>query len=212
LTLLWLILKGLGAGLAIAIPVGPVNVLVASRSLAKGRHAGIVSGLGAALADTFYGSIAGFSITFVIQFLKREEFWIRVFGGVLLVGIGVVYFRKPPEQMKREEGKAAHSDFVSTLLLTLTNPTTVLSFLAVLAALGLDEGSPSWRTLGLVGGIFAGSMTWWIVLTETVYRLRDRFDERAICWMNRVAGLAIGAFGVLTFVLGVVHGPNVRTP
>jgi len=207
LMLLWLILKGLGAGLAIAIPVGPVNVLVASRSMAKGRHAGIVSGLGAALADTFYGSIAGFSITFIIQFLVREEFWIRVVGGLLLVGIGVVYFRKPPEAMKREEG-GAHSDFVSTLLLTLTNPTTVLSFLAVLAALGLGEGSPSWRTLGLVGGIFCGSMTWWIVLTETVYRLRDRFDERAICWMNRVAGLAIGAFGVLTFVLGVVHGKD----
>ena len=204
--LLWLILKGLGAGLAIAIPVGPVNVLVASRSLAKGRHAGIVSGLGAALADTLYGSIAGFSITFVIQFLIREEFWIRVVGGILLVGIGVVYFRKPPAEMKREEGGGTHSDFVSTLLLTLTNPTTVLSFLAVLAALGLGEGSPNWRTLGLVGGIFCGSMIWWIVLTETVYRLRDRFDERAICWMNRVAGLAIGAFGVLTFVLGVVKG------
>jgi hypothetical protein len=45
-----------------------------------------------------------------------------------------------------------------------------------------------------------------MVLTETVYRLRDRFDEYAICWMNRVAGLAIGAFGILTFVLGIVHG------
>jgi hypothetical protein len=39
-----------------------------------------------------------------------------------------------------------------------------------------------------------------------VYRLRDRFDEGAIRWMNRIAGLAIGAFGVLTFVLGVVKG------
>src|SRR5438045_2742668 len=116
-----MILKGLAAGLAIAIPVGPVNVLVASRALANGRHRGIVSGVGAALADTLYGSIAGFSITFIIQFLKEEEFWIRVVGGVLLVGIGVVYFRKPPAHMSREE-PGAHSDLVSTLLLTLTNP------------------------------------------------------------------------------------------
>jgi threonine/homoserine/homoserine lactone efflux protein len=198
-------LKGLAAGLAIAIPVGPVNVLVASRALAKGRRPGIVSGLGAALADTLYGSIAGFSITFVISFLKREEFWIRVVGGVLLVGIGVIYFRKRPQQMTTETG-GDHSDFVSTLLLTLTNPTTVLSFLAVLAGLGLDNGSPNWRTLALVGGIFCGSMLWWIILTETVYRLRDRFNDRAIRWMNRIAGLAIGAFGTLTFILGVMHG------
>jgi threonine/homoserine/homoserine lactone efflux protein len=202
---LWLILKGLAAGLAIAIPVGPVNVLVASRALGPSRRRGIVSGLGAALADTLYGSIAGFSITFIIQFLRREEFWIRVVGGVLLVGIGIIYFRKPPQHM-HEESNGTHSDFVSTLLLTLTNPTTVLSFLAVLAALGLGESSPTWRTLGLVGGIFVGSMTWWIVLTETVHRLRDRFNERKIRWMNRIAGLAIGAFGLLTFVLGVTHG------
>jgi len=205
LNVLWLALKGLAAGLAIAIPVGPVNVLVASRALAGGRRPGIVSGLGAAMADTFYGSIAGFSITFIIQFLLREEFWIRVIGGILLVGIGVVYFRKPPQHMEAASA-GAHSDFVSTLLLTLTNPTTVLSFLAVLAALGLGDSGPDWRTLVLVGGIFCGSMTWWIILTETVYRLRDRFDERAVSWMNRIAGLAIGAFGVLTFILGMVQG------
>ena len=204
--ILWMILKGLAAGLAIAIPVGPVNVLVASRALTRGRRAGIVSGVGAALADTFYGSLAGFSITFIIQFLKREEFWIRVVGGVLLVGIGILYFRKPPEHLSEERNGGAHSDLVSTLLLTLTNPTTVLSFLAVLAGLGLGNEGPSWRTMALVGGIFAGSMTWWIILTVTVYRLRDRFDDRAVCWMNRIAGLAIGAFGVLTFVLGIAHG------
>jgi threonine/homoserine/homoserine lactone efflux protein len=203
----WLILKGLAAGLAIAVPVGPVNVLVASRALSNGRKRGIVSGVGAALADTFYGSIAGFSITFIIQFLKREEFWIRVIGGLLLFGIGVVYFRKTPQEMQSDES-GAHSDLVSALILTLTNPTTVLSFLAVLAALGLGGEAPNWRTMAMVGGIFFGSMMWWIILTETVYRLRDRFDKRAIRWMNRIAGLAIGAFGVLTFVLGVVQGPH----
>ena len=205
MTVFWLILKGLAAGLAIAIPVGPVNVLVASRALANGRRAGIVSGLGAAVADTLYGSIAGFSITFVISFLTREEFWIRVIGGALLVGIGVVYFRKPPQQMSAQSS-GDHSDLISTLLLTLTNPTTVLSFLAVLAVLGLGDEAPSLHTLALVGGIFAGSMTWWVVLTEIAFRLRDRFNERTVCWMNRLAGLAIGAFGVLTFVLGLVHG------
>jgi threonine/homoserine/homoserine lactone efflux protein len=205
LTTLWLLLKGLAAGLAIAIPVGPVNVLVASRAVTGTRKRGLVSGLGAALADTFYGSIAGFSITFIIQFLEREQFWIRVAGGILLIGIGVMYFRKPPQQM-RDEQNGTHSDLVSAFLLTLTNPTTVLSFLAVLAALGLGQDAPTWRTAAVVGGIFCGSMAWWIILTETVHRLRGRFNERTICWMNRAAGLAIGSFGLLTFVLGLVHG------
>ncbi len=204
---LWLLSKGFMAGLAIAVPVGPVNVLCASRTLAKGRVSGLLSGFGAATADALYGAIAGFSITFVIQFLQRQEFWIRVFGGLLLIAIGVIYFRKPPQApAKRSEDAADHSDFSSTLLLTLTNPTSILSFMAVLAGLGMGGQPASWLTLLLVAGIFSGSMLWWVILVMLVNRFRDRFDERAMHWMNRVAGLAIGGFGIATFLLGLKHG------
>jgi len=201
---LWVIIKGLMAGIAIAAPVGPVNVLCASRTLSKGRTSGLVSGLGAATADGFYGAIAGFSITLVIEFLRREQFWIRVAGGLLLIAIGVVYFCKKPhpmEQKHRDEPK--HSDYTSTLLLTLTNPTTVLSYLAVLTALGLAEAHVWWMNFLLVAGIFSGSMLWWIILVIIVNRLRDQFDDHTIGWMNRIAGLAIGAFGLFTFVVGI---------
>jgi threonine/homoserine/homoserine lactone efflux protein len=204
---LWLLSKGLVAGLAIAVPVGPVNVLCASRTLSRGRLSGLMSGLGAATADTLYGAIAGFSITFLIQFLEREVFWIRVVGGVLLVAIGAMYFRKPAQAVTlRGEAGAVHSDFVSTLLLTLTNPTTVLSFLAVLAGLGMGGHREWWLTFLLVGGIFCGSMLWWVTLVLLVNRFRDRFDQRAMRWMNRVAGLAIGGFGIVTFLIGLRHG------
>jgi threonine/homoserine/homoserine lactone efflux protein len=195
------------AGLAIAVPVGPVNVLCASRTLSKGRLSGLISGFGAATSDTLYGGIAGFSITFLIEFLEREEFWIRVIGGLLLVAIGVMYFRKPAPAVKLPgEDGTARSDFSSTLLLTLTNPTTVLSFLAVLAGLGMGEHRQWWLTFLLVGGIFCGSMLWWVILVLMVNRFRDRFDQRAIRLMNRIAGLAIGGFGIVTFLMGLRHG------
>ena len=203
----WLLSKGLMAGLAIAVPVGPVNVLCASRTLRKGRASGLISGFGAASADTVYGAIAGFSITFLIEFLEREEFWIRVIGGLLLMVFGWMYFRKPAQAMNlRGEDSAAHSDFASTLLLTLTNPTTVLSFLAVLTGLGMG-GHREWRlTFLLVGGIFCGSMLWWVALVLMIDRFRERFDLRAVRGMNRIAGLAIGGFGVVTFLIGLKHG------
>lgn len=201
---LWLLIKGFLAGLAIAAPVGPVNVMVASRTLAKNRLSGLVSGLGAATADAIYGAIATFSISFIIDFLNREVFWIRVLGGILLVGIGVMYFRKRPISLdKQSRDSSGHSDYVSALLLTLTNPTTVLSFVAVLAGMGMGGQRSKWLNFVLVGGIFCGSMLWWTILVEIVNRLRDRFNEGAICWMNRVAGIAIGGFGLVTFFLGV---------
>jgi threonine/homoserine/homoserine lactone efflux protein len=204
---LWLLSKGLVAGLVIAVPVGPVNVLCASRTLRKGRTSGLISGFGAATADAVYGAIAGFSITFLIDFLEREEFWIRVIGGLLLVAFGVMYFRKPAQVViPRGVDSAANSDFASTLLLTLTNPTTVLSFLAVLTGLGMG-GHREWRlTFLLVGGIFCGSMLWWVALVLMVNRFREQFDLRAMRGMNRIAGLGIGGFGVVTLLIGLKHG------
>src|SRR5262249_53835126 len=132
------------AGLAIAIPVGPVNVLCASKTIAKGRTSGLLCGLGAATADTLYGGIAGFSITLVIDWLLREEFWIRVIGGALLIAIGIVYFQKPPEHLQEKKDESSHSDYVETLVLTLTNPTTVLSFMAALSAPWPGERAARW--------------------------------------------------------------------
>lgn len=198
-----LLLRGVLAGLAIAIPVGPVNILCISRTITNGRIAGLISGLGAATADTLYGAIAGFSISLVINFLIREKFWIRLVGGALLVVIGLVYWFARPKSLKekQEEGESAHSAYVTTLLLTLTNPTTVLSYMAVLAALRLGEPRPWTMTLFLVLGIFCGSMIWWIVLAAIAGHFRDRFTDHAVVWMNRIAAFSIAGFGVFTMLI-----------
>ena len=196
--------KGLLAGLAIAAPVGPVNVLCISRTLRKGWKSGLASGLGAATADALYGAIAGFSINFIIQLLIREEFWLRLIGGSFLIVVGLLYYFKRAGSLEAQEaGSAKQSDFVSALLLNLTNPTTVLSFLAVLAALRASQPRSWWLDWLLVVGIFGGSLFWWIFLVMIVNRFRSRFDDRTMLWMNRLAGLAIGGFGAFTLVLSL---------
>jgi threonine/homoserine/homoserine lactone efflux protein len=197
-----LFVRGVAAGFAISAPVGPVNVLCISQTLVKGPRAGVISGLGAAAADTIYGSIAGFSISFIISFLKREEFWIRIFGGMVLIGIGVLYYFKKPRPLSEQRRETSvHAEFATAFLLNLTNPTTVLSFLAVLALLGLGEHRAWWLTGLMVAGIFTGAMIWWIILTVASNHFRDRFNDGATVWMNRIAGLAIGGFGLLTMIL-----------
>lgn len=199
-------IRGLVAGLIIAAPVGPVNLLCIRRTLEKGWKSGLVSGLGAALADTLYGAIAGFGISLVIQLLIREEFWIRMIGGIFLVGIGAVYYRKPPRSLHAgDDDSSANSDFASAFVLNLTNPTTVLSYLAVLATLGLGRQRPLWQSSLLVAGIFCGSMTWWTILVSTANRLRGRITDHTMRWMNHVAGIAIGAFGLVNVLLSRGH-------
>lgn len=195
------LLKGLAAGLAISASVGPVNVLCLSRTLTKGRKAGLISGFGAATADTIYGAIAGFSIQWVVGFLLREENWIRLFGGMLLIALGVFYYLRRPKGLREtREEKTTQSDWVSAFFLNLTNPATVLSFMAVLTALGFSERT-WWQDFTLVLGIFAGAMLWWTTLAAVVDHFRDQLSDGFTVWMNRVAGVAIGGFGVVTLAL-----------
>lgn len=195
-------IRGLAAGLIIAAPVGPVNLLCIRRTFEKGWKSGMVLGLGAALADTLYGAIAGFSITLAIQLLIREEFWIRLVGGILLMVIGVVYYRMPSRSLEAgPDVSSVNSDFVSAFLLNVTNPTTVLSFLAVLATLGIGRQRPLWQTSLLVAGIFCGSMIWWTILVSAANRLRSRITDRTMRWMNHVAAMAIGGFGLANVLL-----------
>ncbi len=198
-------LRGIAAGLMIAAPVGPVNVLCIQRSIQKGWRSGIVSGLGAALVDTFYGGIAGFSISLVIEFLIKEQFWIRLIGGFLLIAIGAVYYFRKPRSLESDGRSSEQFDFISALLLTATNPTTVLSFLAILAMLGMGQHQPLWQTSLLVGGIFLGSMSWWIILAGGANLLRDKVDDHTMLWLNRIGGLAIAAFGLINILLSHRH-------
>ena len=84
-----LFLKGLLIGFSIAAPVGPIGVLCIRRTLTDGRAAGFVSGLGAATADAFYGSVAGFGLAFISGFLISQGTWLRLLGGVFLLYLGI---------------------------------------------------------------------------------------------------------------------------
>src|SRR5690349_1559477 len=88
--MLWVnVLRGVLLGLSIAAPVGPIGVLCIRRTLANGRVVGFVSGLGAATADAFYGSVAAFGLTAISTLLIAQSFWLRLIGGAFLLYLGV---------------------------------------------------------------------------------------------------------------------------
>src|SRR5919201_2008869 len=160
-------LKGLVLGFSIAAPVGPIGVLCIRRSLAEGRVVGLVSGVGAATADALYGAVAAFGLTFVSALLVSQEFWLRVMGGAFLCYLGVKTFLTPPSaQPASTGGTGLAGAYTSTLFLTLTNPTTILSFAAIFAGLGVASSGGGYPSAGLlVLGVFAGSALWWLFLS-----------------------------------------------
>ncbi len=196
---LLLFVEGLGVGLAIAAPVGPVGVLCISRTLRHGLWIGLASGLGAAVADGVYGAVAGFGVSWVAEFLLTYQDTLRVMGGAFLLILGLRILIRGPAH---EAGHPAWSEprpalaFASCFLLTLTNPMTILAFVAVFAGLGLVEATTHIGTgVVLVLGVFLGSAFWWLALSGLVALLRGRVTPNILIWVNRVSGAILTGFG-----------------
>lgn len=197
------LLRGLLIGFSIAAVVGPIGILCIQRSLHKGFLTGLVTGMGAATADGIYGGIAAFSLTVITDVLIGQQNWIRLLGGLFLLYLGLkALLSKPAERAAQAGGSSLPGLYVSTLLLTLTNPLTILSFATVFAGLGVGangHGSLTAATLVTLG-VFAGSSCWWLLLSGGVSLLREKLTARWLLWMNRLAGIALLIFGIIALI------------
>ncbi len=196
------LLRGLIIGFSIAAPVGPIGVLCIRRTLAEGRASGFVSGLGAATADAIYGFIAGFGLTFISSILISQKVWLRLIGGAFLCYLGIkTFLAKPAEQAASAKGKGLVGAYASTFFLTLTNPMTILSFVAIFAGLGVAGASGSYVSAGvLVFGVFIGSALWWLILSGGVGLFRAKFNLHGLRWVNRISGVIITGFGLFALL------------
>jgi threonine/homoserine/homoserine lactone efflux protein len=194
-----LFFQGLLLGFSVAAPVGPIGVLCIRRTLAEGRATGFVSGLGAATADAFYGIIAGFGLTFISNVLIEQQVMLKLVGGAFLCYLGVrTFLARPAEHAAEIKSSGLVGAYGSILFLTLTNPLTILAFVAMFAGLGIanTRGDYLAATM-LVAGVFTGSATWWLLLSGSVGLLRARFNPHALLWVNRMSGVIIASFGLL---------------
>lgn len=195
------LLRGIILGFSIAAPVGPIGVLCIRRTLAQGRLVGLVSGLGAATADMFYGMVAAFGLTAISGLLVSQAFWLRLIGGVFLLYLGVrTFVAEPAAKAAIAEGAGLVGAFLSTLFLTITNPMTILSFMAIFAGLGVGDTGSYLGAAVLVLGVFLGSGFWWLLLSGGVSLFRSLFNLTALRWVNRLSGLIILGFAVYILV------------
>lgn len=220
--------KGLLMGVAIAAPVGPIGLLCIRRTIDQGRWVGIASGCGAATADGLYGTIAAFGLTAISAFLVEYTLYLQLIGGLFLCYLGLsTFFSKPPSATVTDAHSPASDNqnsqfeespdfsmqlrkqgllgaYTTTLALTLTNPATILSFLAIFAGLGITQ-TAYLSSITLVFGVFTGSVLWWLVLVSGVAHLRSRLTPQRFVrfnrWSSRVFGVLILGFGIAALVV-----------
>lgn len=189
------IVIGMIIGFGAAVFIGPVGVLCIDRTLKYGKRAGLVSGLGAALADGIYGILAVCSVTFVTGFLIPYQNTIRGLGSLILIGFGIKIFLEKISKKKGDVSKKdILEDFISTFFLTFTNPITIVTFISLLAVFGLKDVSKNpAEASAIILGIFTGSILWWILVCEITCRFRPKNLQK----VNKIAGILIAGFGAI---------------
>lgn len=213
-----LLAKGIAIGFAVAAPVGPIGMLCIRLTLEKGRLAGFSGGLGAAVADTVFAVIGAFAIIGAFGLsaggssIEAYRVWFELGGGLFLIAFGVHLGMKRPVIAgdDQEVPQTLVADFAKTLLLTLANPATILSFIAIFAGVpGMARIELAMVPL-LTIGVFVGSAGWWLTLSVIVGLIRHMISETVFVWLNRIAGGLLVAFGFYTLMhlAGTFFGPG----
>lgn len=212
-----LFLKALVIGLSIAAPVGPIGLLCIQRTLAHGRTIGFMSGLGAALADACYGAIGALGVSAVIASMVAARVPLALGGAAFLAWMGVQLLRAPAATQARaaQDATTPLKAMLSVFALTLANPMTILSFIAVFATVATghagDVGSAGAAT-SMVLGVFLGSALWWLGLSTGVSMVRHKLSPRAMQFINRLSGAILLGFAVYQLWTLRVHRIDVAGP
>ncbi len=195
-----LLAKGFIMGLVVSVPLGPVGAICIQRTISKGYKSGLLGGLGAACADTIYAIIAGFGIGVVIDALLRVKRWIQMAGSLIFMLMAYKVFNTNPAIQVRKNRNRKHrplEDFITTFLLTFSNPTPIFVFMAAFAGFVVNE-QVGWTDIMLsIVGIFIGCLSWWAILISVVNLFRRKIRLRHLLWINRITGIVVFAFALV---------------
>jgi threonine/homoserine/homoserine lactone efflux protein len=206
-----LVLAGVGIGLLMAAPIGPVNVLVIQRAAASGFWGGLAAGIGAVLGDGTLAAIAAFSVTAISDVMTAYSGLIQLVGGTLLIAFGIGLLVARPKLGIASGGKSElweHTGIIpQTFFLTVTNPGAILGMAAMVGGLGsLIGGLDTYlEALILVTAVMGGSLLWWLGLSELIATIRHKLTDSRLKLINRIAGVVLLAFGAVLLGEGIIR-------
>lgn len=204
-----LFLKGIGMGLAVSAPLGPIGVMCIQRTINRGIKSGIFSGLGAASADLFYALIAGFGLSYIINFIEARQTIIQFIGALIVVLVSFkIFYSNPAVQLRNQRNKKGKplEEAISIFVLTVSNPAVFFAFVAMFAGFNvIDSTSGHVGTITAIAGVFIGSMLWWYILSAVINHYRTKIRLKNLWWLNKIMGIIVFLCGILALADVLFH-------
>jgi threonine/homoserine/homoserine lactone efflux protein len=205
-TILDIIFKGFIIGVVVSAPMGPVGVLCVQRTLNKGRWYGFVTGLGASLSDICYALLTGYGMSFVMDYINKNEFILQLLGSLMLLAFGYYTFRTNPVSaihpvnQNRPKGSYLHN-FITAFVVCFSNPLIIFLFIGLFARFAVvQQGVVLFEAVTSYVAIAIGALAWWFLITYVINKIRKHFNLRGIWIINRVFGVLVMLFSVIGLI------------
>lgn len=209
-SLFYMIWRGIAIGILISAPMGPVGILCIQRTLDKGRRTGFYTGVGAALSDLFYCLLTGFGLSFIEEFIERNQNVIQLVGSAVLIGFSIYLFKKNPTSTKRKpmvpEMVSPKKNILGGFLFTFSNPLILFLIIGLFARFNFMV--PDIKFYHYIVGfaaIIAGALGWWWLVTYSVDKVRAHFNLQSMLLINRIIGGVILVFAIVGIVTGITN-------
>lgn len=191
-----LFFKAMLIGLSIAAPVGPIGLLCIQRTLEHGMRIGFVSGMGAACADAAYGAIGAFGMVAITDYFVSLSTPLAIAGALFLAWMGgkLILSKAQVVNQSTTNRLPVIKAFISIFLLTITNPMTIVSFIAVFASIAGPVAVHPSAAAFMVAGVFLGSALWWLILSTGVALIRQKISITVMMLINRAGGCLLLGF------------------
>lgn len=209
-SIIYVLWRGLAIGIMISAPMGPVGILCIQRTLDKGKRQGFYTGVGASISDLFYCILTGFGLSFIEEFLERNQNVIQLVGSLVLIGFSIYLFRKNPVSALRkpadDTASSPKKSILGGFLFTFSNPLILFLIIGLFARFNfsIPEIRFYYYVIGFAA-IFFGALLWWKIVTFSVDKLRAHFNLRSMWLINRVIGVIILLFAIVGIVTAIIN-------
>lgn len=200
-----LLLKAMLLGVINSAPLGPVGLLCLRKNLSPDRCQGLSAGLGMAVA---YGIIAFcvlFGLKAIATFLEVHETLFQIGGGFALVAMGLRGLRPSVLAGELASGGTRYLGvFSASFAMTLFNPVPFATFALILTSFQVLDGRLNLKMdLLFAGGVFLGTMLFWLCLNEILHHVKKRSPEWLSHRISVVTSVALLVFGVILAAKGI---------
>jgi threonine/homoserine/homoserine lactone efflux protein len=196
-----LFVQGLIAGYGIAIPIGPIAILIIELGIRRGFPVAWCAGAGAASADLVYASLASLAGSFLVSILKPYSTIIHTLSALALIALGLwlLYAGRKNRDSQVDESRVSTRSgaYIFVFGLTLLNPLTIAYFTTLILGLRSNIASSPESVVSFVSGAFLASLSWQSIVSCVGGFGHERLSAKLRLVTFAVGNLIIVAIGVL---------------